>query len=88
MSSEDKDSGIRGRIDRFFDKRAKEQQDLLSGKIGGVNISDSWSSTKEKLAKKSKSNKKIHKVKSQLRSMRQKRLKIHQLVLWQGVLFA
>ena len=63
MSSEDKDSGIRGRIDRFFDKRAKEQQDLLSGKIGGVNISDSWSSTKEKLANKSKSNKKIHKVK-------------------------
>ena len=60
MSSEDKDSGIRGRIDRFFDKRAKEQQDLLSGKIGGVNISDSWSSTKEKLAKKSKSNKKIY----------------------------
>ena len=63
MSSEDKDSSIRGRIDRFFDKRAKEQQDLLSGKIGGVNISESWSNTKEKLAKKSKPDKKIHKVK-------------------------
>ena len=63
MSSEDKDSGIRGRIDRFFDRRAKEQQDLLSGKIGGVDISESWSNTEEKLAKKSKSDKRVHKVK-------------------------
>lgn len=65
MSSDDEDSGIRGRIDRFFDKRAKEQQDLLSGKIGGVNISDSWADAKEKLSRRSKikSGKKIHKVK-------------------------
>ncbi len=65
MSSDDKDSGIRGRIDRFFDRRAKEQQDLLSGKIGGVDISESWSDAKDKLSKKSssKAQKKVHKVK-------------------------
>ena len=40
MSSDDEDSGIRGRIDRFFDKRAKEQQELLRGEIGGKKISD------------------------------------------------
>jgi hypothetical protein len=42
VSSDDEDSSIRGRIDRFFDKRAKEQQELLRGEIGGKKISDSW----------------------------------------------
>ena len=31
MSLDDEDSGIRCLIDRFFDKRAKEQQELLRG---------------------------------------------------------
>ena len=35
MSSDDEDSGIRGRIDRFFDRRAKEQQALISNALGG-----------------------------------------------------
>ena len=45
MSSDDEDSSIRGRIDRFFDKRAKEQQELLRGEIGGKKISESWEET-------------------------------------------
>ena len=63
MSSDDKDSGIRGRIDRFFDSRAKEQQDLISNALGGE-------ITEEKISKKvppklaqAKTIKKIHKVK-------------------------
>ena len=63
MSSDDKDSGIRGRIDRFFDSRAKEQQDLISNALGGE-------VTEEKISKKvppklaqAKTAKKIHKVK-------------------------
>ena len=63
MSSDDEDSGIRGRIDRFFDRRAKEQQDLISNALGGE-------VTEEKISKKappklaqSKPSKKIHKVK-------------------------
>ena len=69
MSSEDEDSGIRGRIDRFFDKRAKEQQELLRGEIGGKKLSDSWKEAKDKFRrttskKRSKSSeKKLHKVK-------------------------
>ena len=45
MSSEDEDSGIRGRIDSFFDRRAKEQQDLISNALGGEVV-------KEKVTKK------------------------------------
>mgnify|MGYP001241128339 CR=1 FL=1 len=67
MSSDDEDSGIRGRIDRFFDKRAKEQQELLRGEIGGKKISDSWSEAKQRMGRPSKkskkSSKKLHTVK-------------------------
>ena len=67
MSSDDEDSGIRGRIDRFFDKRAKEQQELLRGEIGGKKISDSWKEAKQRMGRPSKntkkSSKKVHKVK-------------------------
>lgn len=70
MSSDDEDSSIRGRIDRFFDKRAKEQQELLRGEIGGKKISDSWEEAKQKLGRKptptkkksAKSSKKLHSV--------------------------
>ncbi len=71
MSSDDEDSGIRGRIDRFFDRRAKEQQELLRGEIGGKKISDSWEEAKKRVGRKSsspkkktkKSSKKLHSVK-------------------------
>ena len=49
MSGEKKDSGFRGRIDRFFDKQAKEQQNLLQGKVGGTSIKDSWEDVKDKV---------------------------------------
>jgi len=70
VSSDDEDSSIRGRIDRFFDKRAKEQQELLRGEIGGKKISDSWEEAKQKLGRKptpakkksAKSSKKLHSV--------------------------
>ena len=63
MSSDDEDSGIRGRIDRFFDKRAQEQQDLISSALGGE-VSEEKISKKvpSKLAQ-AKETKKIHKVK-------------------------
>ena len=71
MSSDDEDSGIRGRIDRFFDKRAKEQQELLRGEIGGKKISDSWSDVKQRMGRPSKkskkSSKKLHTVKENRR---------------------
>ena len=35
MSGDDKNSGLRGRIDRFFDKRAEEQQELITKALGG-----------------------------------------------------
>ncbi len=35
MSGDDKNSGLRGRIDRFFDRRAEEQQELISKALGG-----------------------------------------------------
>jgi len=71
VSSDDEDSGIRGRIDRFFDRRAKEQQELLRGEIGGKKISDSWEEAKKRVGRKSsspkkktkKSSKKLHSVK-------------------------
>ena len=65
MSDEKKDSGFRGRIDRFFDKQAKEQQNLLQGKVGGTSITDTWEEVKGKVGgKKSKAAiPKAHKVK-------------------------
>jgi predicted RND superfamily exporter protein len=70
VSPDDEDSSIRGRIDRFFDKRAKEQQELLRGEIGGKKISDSWEVAKRKMGRKppptkkesAKSSKKLHSV--------------------------
>ena len=61
MSSDDEGSGIRGRIDRFFDKRAKEQQDLISNALGGEAVEQKVNK-KAKLAQTKKSEK-IHKVK-------------------------
>ncbi len=51
MSDEKKDSGFRGRIDRFFDKQAKEQQNLLQGKVGETSIKESWEEVKSKVEK-------------------------------------
>ena len=77
MSSDDEDSSIRGRIDRFFDRRAKEQQELLRGEIGGKKISDSWKEAKQRWSsssestsskkKQTKSSKKLHKVRESKR---------------------
>ena len=61
MSSDEEGSGIRGRIDRFFDKRAKEQQDLISTALGGEVVEEKVTK-KSKLALTKKSEK-IHKVK-------------------------
>ena len=61
MSSEDEDSCIRGRIDRFFDRRAKEQQDLISNALGGEVVEEKVTK-KGKLAQTKKSEQ-IHKVK-------------------------
>ena len=65
MSDDKKESGFRGRIDRFFDKQAKEQQNLLQGKVGGASIKDSWDEVKTKVSgnKKSNAKPKAHKVK-------------------------
>ena len=65
MSDDKKDSGFRGRIDRFFDKQAKEQQNLLQGKVGGTSIKDSWDEVKTKVGgnKVSGAKPKAHKVK-------------------------
>ena len=62
MSSDEEGSGIRGRIDRFFDKRAKEQQDLISTALGGEVVEEKVTK-KSKLALTKKSEK-IHKVKT------------------------
>ena len=55
MSDDKKDSGFRGRIDRFFDKQAKEQQNLLQGKVGETSIKDSWDEVKSKVGGKKSS---------------------------------
>ena len=62
MSSGDENSGIRGRIDRFFDKRAKEQQDLISTALGGEVVDEKV--TKPSKSTQTKKSKKIHKVKT------------------------
>ena len=67
MSSDDEGSGIRGRIDRFFDKRAKEQQDLISNALGGEAVEQKVTK-KAKLAQTKKSEK-IHKVKKSKKLM-------------------
>ena len=63
MSSDDKDSGIRGRIDRFFDSRAKEQQDLISNTLGGEVTGEKISKKVSPKLAQAKTTKKIHKVK-------------------------
>ena len=77
MSDEKKDSGLRGRIDRFFDKQAKEQQNLLQGKVGGTSIKESWDDVKSKVGstKSSKAITKVHKVKSLRRACLNQKLK-------------
>ena len=63
MSSDDEDSGIRGRIDRFFDKRAQEQQDLISSALGGEVSEEKISKKVPSKLVQAKETKKIHKVK-------------------------
>ena len=88
MSDEKKDSGFRGRIDRFFDKQAKEKQNLLQGKVGETSIKESWEEVKSKVGgkKSSKPISKAHKVKdakAKLQSLRPKKLRS---ALWLEVL--
>jgi predicted RND superfamily exporter protein len=63
VSSDDEDSGIRGRIDRFFDRRAKEQQDLISTALGGEVTEGKISKKPPPKLVQTKALKKIHKVK-------------------------
>ena len=66
MSEDDKNSGLRGRIDRFFDRRAEEQQELISKALGGEvvdNASKKVIPDKSSKLAASKDSKKIHKVK-------------------------
>mgnify|MGYP001468739868 CR=1 FL=1 len=63
MSDKKKDSSFRSRIDSFFDKQAKEQQNLLQGKIGDKQIIGSWSDSKTKTTPTKKAKIKAHKVK-------------------------
>ena len=66
MSEDDKNSGLRGRIDRFFDRRAEEQQELISKALGGEvvdNASKKVIPNKSSKLAASKDSKKIHKVK-------------------------
>ena len=65
MSDGKKDSGFRGRIDRFFDKQAKEQQNLFKGKKGEIEVKGSWDEAKVKGGSKkpTKALPKAHKVK-------------------------
>ena len=66
MSEDDKNSGLRGRIDRFFDRRAEEQQELISKALGGKvveNVSKKVTPNKSSKLAVSKDSKKIHKVK-------------------------
>ena len=63
MSDKKKDSGFRSRIDSFFDKQAKEQQNLLQGKIGDKQIIGSWGDSKGKTNSAKKAKIKAHKVK-------------------------
>ena len=62
MSSDDEDSGIRGRIDRFFDRRAKEQQELISSALGGEIVEEKV--TKKSKVAQAKKSEQIHKVKN------------------------
>ena len=66
MPEDDKNSGLRGRIDRFFDRRAEEQQELISKALGGEvveNTSKKVTSKKPSKLATPKESKKIHKVK-------------------------
>lgn len=67
MSEDDKNSGLRGRIDRFFDRRAEEQQELISKALGGEvveNTSKNVTPNKSSKLATPKDSKKIHKVKN------------------------
>ncbi|MDG1544144.1 MAG: hypothetical protein P8R34_04140, partial [archaeon] len=66
MSEDDKNSGLRGRIDRFFDRRAEEQQELISKALGGEVVENTSKKVTSKESSKlatPKESKKIHKVK-------------------------
>tara|TARA_B100001142_G_scaffold298037_1_gene320892 strand:- start:9876 stop:12746 length:2871 start_codon:yes stop_codon:yes gene_type:complete len=66
VPEDDKNSGLRGRIDRFFDRRAEEQQELISKALGGEvveNTSKKVTSKKPSKLATPKESKKIHKVK-------------------------
>jgi uncharacterized protein len=67
VSEDDKNSGLRGRIDRFFDRRAEEQQELISKALGGEvveNTSKNVTPNKSSKLATPKDSKKIHKVKN------------------------
>ena len=66
MSEDDKNSGLRGRIDRFFDRRAEVQQELISKALGGEvleNTSKIVSSKEPSKLATPVASQKIHKVK-------------------------
>ena len=66
VSEDDKNSGLRGRIDRFFDRRAEVQQELISKALGGEvleNTSKIVSSKEPSKLATPVSSQKIHKVK-------------------------
>ncbi len=77
MSDDKKDSGFRGRIDRFFDKQAKEQQNLLQGKVGDSSIKDTWDEVKSKVSGKKSSIAipKAHKVKESKKTISKSKAK-------------
>ena len=88
MTDDKKDSGFRGRIDRFFDKQAKEQQNLLQGKVGETSIKESWDEVKSKVGgkKSSKPIPKAHKVKDSKAKLSKSKAKEVEIVLWLEVL--
>ena len=88
MSDEKKDSGFRGRIDRFFDKQAKEQQNLLKGKVGESSIKESWEEVKVRLEVKNHQNlfPRHTKLKIQKLKLKSPTLKKLRLALWLEVL--
>ena len=66
VSEDDKNSGLRGRIDRFFDRRAEVQQELISKALGGEvleNTSKIVSSKEPSKLATPVASQKIHKVK-------------------------
>ena len=82
MSDDKEDSGFRGRIDRFFDKQAKVQQNLLKGEIGGTAVKGSWDKEKESSKKSTKALPKAHKVKDSKSVVSKKGSKEVDISLW------